>query len=279
MTHSKTCQTTEDSLSLTSLPPSTIVSTNTETQFDFMAHQKKRAELFNKTEMPPGEYDCPVCKNRRGSMTVNSTGELIFSPCSCRSIMNSFSTMESAGISPDFLSRCNWHEWQTPISWQKKAIQIALDFVEHIKNGGESWFMMAGRPGSGKTQLCTTVFMELLKSGRSGKFVSWKTFSREAKGNTNEGIEFRKIVDPIKKTQILYIDDFWKGGVSPGDVHLAFEVINARYASRKITVISSELTLDTIMRGDEAIASRLYEMIGKYYVDTSKAENWRTRRT
>lgn len=251
---------------------------NTGDPFDFMEHQKLRAEYFNRTRMPQGEYDCPICNNRRGFMKVDSTGELIFSPCACRSIINSFSTMESAGISPDFLSRCRWEDWESPVSWQKKALQIARDYVEAIERGEPSWFMMAGKPGSGKTQLCTTVFMELLKRGKSGKFVSWKAFSREAKGNTNDGLEFRKLVDPIKKTSILYIDDFWKGGVSPGDVHLAFEIINARYASRKPTILSSELTIDTIMRGDEAIASRLYEMVGGYYVDTSRADNWRTRR-
>ena len=88
-------------------------------------------------------------------------------------------------------------------------------------------------------------------------------------------------LDPQKYAHITRsgsLDDFWKGEIRPADVHLAFELINARYISKKPTILSSENTLEAILRGDEAIGSRLFEMAGGYYMDCSRARNWRTAR-
>ena len=101
---------------------------------------------------------------------------------------------------------------------------------------------------------------------------------RRAKAVGNDRDDFREETEPLKNTPLLYLDDFWKGEIRPADVHLAFELINARYISKKPTILSSENTLEAILRGDEAIGSRLFEMAGGYYVDCSRARNWRTAR-
>ena len=72
-------------------------------------------------------------------------------------------------------------------------------------------------------------------------------------------------INELIKVDVLYLDDLLKGNAAPSDadIRLLFEIINGRYlGSRKITIISSELTLKELMSIDEAIAGRIAERIG-----------------
>ena len=61
--------------------------------FDFLAAERRRAELFNQTEGTLEGYDCPECKNRGCFMAVKENGELIVRPCRCRSIRAAMAAM------------------------------------------------------------------------------------------------------------------------------------------------------------------------------------------
>jgi len=211
-------------------------------------------------------------------MTVEENGALRFQRCKCQSIRDAMGAMDRSGIPPDALAACTWENWKTPENWQRKALAMAQDYVQQIAAGDPSWFIICGTPGCGKTTLCTTIFRAIVEGGKPGLYVSWREFARRAKAVGNDRDDFREETEPLKNTPLLYLDDFWKGEIRPADVHLAFELINARYISKKPTILSSENTLEAILRGDEAIGSRLFEMAGGYYMDCSRARNWRTAR-
>jgi DNA replication protein DnaC len=211
-------------------------------------------------------------------MTVEENGALRFQRCKCQSIRDAMGVMDRSGIPPDALAACTWENWKTPENWQRRALAMAQDYVQQIAAGDPSWFIICGTPGCGKTTLCTTIFRAIVEGGKPGLYVSWREFARRAKAVGNDRDDFREETEPLKNTPLLYLDDFWKGEIRPADVHLAFELINARYISKKPTILSSENTLEAILRGDEAIGSRLFEMAGGYYVDCSRARNWRTAR-
>lgn len=209
---------------------------------------------------------------------MEENGALRFQRCKCQSIRDAMGAMDRSGIPPDALAACTWENWKTPENWQRKALAMAQDYVQQIAAGDPSWFIICGTPGCGKTTLCTTIFRAIVEGGKPGLYVSWREFARRAKAVGNDRDDFREETEPLKNTPLLYLDDFWKGEIRPADVHLAFELINARYISKKPTILSSENTLEAILRGDEAIGSRLFEMAGGYYVDCSRARNWRTAR-
>lgn len=211
-------------------------------------------------------------------MTVEENGALRFQRCKCQSIRDAMGAMDRSGIPPDALAACTWENWKTPENWQRRALAMAQDYVQQIAAGDPSWFIICGTPGCGKTTLCTTIFRAIVEGGKPGLYVSWREFARRAKAVGNDRDDFREETEPLKNTPLLYLDDFWKGEIRPADVHLAFELINARYISKKPTILSSENTLEAILRGDEAIGSRLFEMAGGYYIDCSRARNWRTAR-
>jgi len=209
---------------------------------------------------------------------VEENGALRFQRCKCQSIRDAMGAMDRSGIPPDALAACTWENWKTPENWQRRALAMAQDYVQQIAAGDPSWFIICGTPGCGKTTLCTTIFRAIVEGGKPGLYVSWREFARRAKAVGNDRDDFREETEPLKNTPLLYLDDFWKGEIRPADVHLAFELINARYISKKPTILSSENTLEAILRGDEAIGSRLFEMAGGYYMDCSRARNWRTAR-
>lgn len=211
-------------------------------------------------------------------MTVEENGALRFQRCKCQSIRDAMGARDRSGIPPDALAACTWENWKTPENWQRRALAMAQDYVQQIAAGDPSWFIICGTPGCGKTTLCTTIFRAIVEGGKPGLYVSWREFARRAKAVGNDRDDFREETEPLKNTPLLYLDDFWKGEIRPADVHLAFELINARYISKKPTILSSENTLEAILRGDEAIGSRLFEMAGGYYMDCSRARNWRTAR-
>lgn len=211
-------------------------------------------------------------------MTVEENGALRFQRCKCQSIRDAMGAMDRSGIPPDALAACTWENWKTPENWQRRALAMAQDYVQQIAAGDPSWFIICGTPGCGKTTLCTTIFRAIVEGGKPGLYVSWREFARRAKAVGNDRDDFREETEPLKNTPLLYLDDFWKGEIRPADVHLAFELINARYISKKPTILSSENTLEAILRGDEAIGSRMFEMAGGYYMDCSRARNWRTAR-
>ncbi len=92
-----------------------------------------------------------------------------------------------------------------------------------------------------------------------------------------------KEMKSLKEVDVLYIDDFFKpiGGNRPSDadIRLAYEIINARYNRRKITIISSERHISEIAEIDEAIGGRIYEYAKGYTVNIARdtARNYRLK--
>lgn len=183
--------------------------------------------------------------------------------------------LEKSGLDKT-LDVYSWERWQTVEPWQKIAYEWARKYAES-PNG---WFIMSGRPGTGKTHLCTAICGDQIKKGIPTRYLVWREFVTAAKALVTDSAEYKALVDPFKRVKVLYIDDFFKSGSgeapTAGDKNVAFELINARYADpEKITIISTELTMEKLLDVDEAIGSRIYERSKGNYLDISKKRNWR----
>ena len=111
------------------------------------------------------------------------------------------------------------------------------------------------------------------------------------KSVVNEHDEYAVMMDELKNTDVLYIDDLFKSGKgedgkpkmpTAADVNVAFEILNYRYNNPGlITIISSERTLSELLEIDEAVAGRIAEKAktGGYCINLKKdkARNWRMR--
>ena len=244
----------------------------------YIEQQRWRAEAFNRNPGNLEGYDCPECLNRGFSYKTDEEGHLISVRCKCMTIRNNRRRVEQSGLS-DLLSRSTFEAWRTETDWQGEILRSAKRFSENP----DGWFSVCGRPGTGKTHICTAICGELMKKGYDVRYMLWRDAATTLKADSmRDAAAYSREIEPLKTVRVLYIDDFFKmgGGRPPTvmDVNLAFEIINARYSTDGlITIVSTERSLDELMRIDEATASRIYERTkqNRNFYNLAGKQNWR----
>lgn len=244
--------------------------------FDFEEYRRKRIRWQNEATGHLDGIDCPICKNR-GYFVELRNGFQVSVECKCMKKRRSLKRIEKSGMK-DALTRYTLNNYQTPEQWQKDAKRKAMDY---IRNPNGRWFLAAGCVGSGKSHLCTAICGEFINAGFDVRYMRWKDDGGRMKAAVNDSREYRRMVEPMKRAKVLYIDDFWKAGnngVTKGDIDLAFEILNARYNdSALITLISTELLTGHLMEIDEAVGSRIYERSKETCIELTGKKNWRLR--
>lgn len=210
-------------------------------------------------------YNCDLCKNKGHIAYIkDDMSSLYLSECKCMPIRKSIQRMTKSGMNGDF-NKCTFEDFNTADDWQRKLKQKAMDFCG---DDSAKWFFIGGQVGCGKTHICTAIVKHYLLSGKNVIYMLWCEESKRLKAVANDdrySTGLKKYLD----AEILYIDDFLKTrkGVAPtdADINLAFEIINHRViGGDKITIISSERTLDELIEFDEATMSRIFEKAGNY---------------
>lgn len=173
----------------------------------------------------------------------------------------SMKRIEKSGLA-DMVSRCTFETYKTDTDAAKSVKEKALRYVSE-KSG---WFFICGQPGSGKTHICTAICGELMQD-RDLRYMLWRDAAPRLKALVNDATAYEKAMRQLKEADALYIDDFLKGKITDADINLAFELINARYNSTdKLTIISTERSIDDIADMDEAVGSRIYERSKRFCV-------------
>ena len=234
-----------------------------------------KADSYNASPGYLEGVDCPICHNKGRIMYITPEGESRLRECKCLAQRRSVRYLEQSGLSK-VLDTYTWDAWQCKEPWQTQALRAAQDYAQHP----EGWFLASGRPGTGKTHLCTAICGDLLRNGNEVRYLLWREFTTQAKAIINDDEAYRSLVAPYKRVPVLYLDDLFKTGKgqepTTGDVNLAFELLNTRYADPdKLTLISTELSIAKLLDIDEAIGSRIYEKAKAHYLDLSGKKNWR----
>ena len=181
--------------------------------------------------------------------------------------------IERSGLA-EVMSRYTFDAYQATNPRLKSIKAAALRYAEQAQN---EWFVIVGRPGSGKTHICTAIIGRLIEHGANCKYMLWRDEVREMKSLVNDDAAYKRRMEELKKIDVLYIDDFFKGTPTDGDKNVAFELLNSRYNQRKRTIISGERSIEAIMDIDEAIGSRIYERSKGGYCFETPGDNWRLR--
>ena len=257
--------------------------------------QKERMEhrviLYNSdvgTRNEEDGYDCPECKNRGFSYVVteyHGVYDTAISICKCDAIRRTRLRLKKAGLL-NMVTKCTFDAYQTPDKWQSIIKNKAIQFCEDDEH---RFFFIGGQSGAGKTHICTAITAHYINQGKKARYMVWFDEANKLKGLVTEPGEYAAVMDEIKKTDVLYIDDLFKpikganGQVTPpsyADIRLAMEIINYRYNNPGlITIISGERTIDELIYLDEALAGRISQLSkeGGYCINLSKdsRKNWR----
>ena len=214
-------------------------------------------------------YNCPECRNKGFIQVMVENGPSFYDmmrPCKCDEIRRTRLRLKKAGLL-HMVETCTFDRYQTPDAWQATIKEKAQRFC---RDDEHRFFFIGGQSGAGKTHICTAITAFYIDQGKRAKYMVWIDESNKLKGLVTKPGEYAAVMDEIKKTEVLYIDDLFKpikganGQITPpsyADIRLAMEIINYRYNNPDlITIISGERTIDELIYLDEALAGRISQL-------------------
>lgn len=235
-------------------------------------------------------YNCPICKNKGFIQVMIESGPTFYDVmqfCKCDEIRRQRLRLKTAGLL-HMVESCTFERYETPDAWQAHIKATAQRFTQDDEH---RFFFIGGQSGAGKTHICTAITAHYIDQGKRARYMVWFDEANKLKGLVTEPGQYAAVMDEIKKTEVLYIDDLFKpikganGQITPpsyADIRLAMEIINYRYNNPDlITIISGERTIDELIYLDEALAGRISQLSkeGGYCINLKKdsGRNWRLR--
>lgn len=229
-------------------------------------------------DKPPEDgIDCPTCHGTGYVKHTDADGHESVSHCpDCYGKRIVHRYLAASGISQEDYDRYLMDNFDPKKSTMAAAMyNLAGDYLADFQSTKKG-FGIFGASGMGKTHICIAVCKEITERYHEPHFyfqyrTVMPTLIKAAKGfSTDYDAEMGK----WKTRPNLYIDDLFKlaGTVVDGhlidinsdDLKIMFDLINARYVNGLRTIFSSEYTVHDITAIDEALGSRIYEMIAPY---------------
>lgn len=256
--------------------------------YDFTKEDFKEIHLleireYNNSKGILNEYDgidCKICLNRGDFKGINEYGNDEYANCSCWDVRREKRQLIKMGLGVQ-LKTCTLDSYMVKEDWQAKVLQSAKMYLDDYAS---NWFFIAGQPGSGKTHICIALINELFNKKIKCKYIRWCDFIKQAQALNFKEKEYTELLNEVKNAEVLYIDDYLKPikGELPnvGEIRLAFEVIDYRYASYAPTIISGERRLSEVIDIDEALGTRIAERANDFTLNISadRGKNQRMRR-
>lgn len=236
---------------------------------------KNYVKNYNSTTGNLEHINCDKCNNRGNIMVVNEGNNRYnyIIRCECMNERESIERFKKSGLE-SLRQKYTFSKFKRDNEKSEAIYKLALEFLENIDK--KEWFFIGGQVGAGKTHICTAICLNLLKSSKL-KFMEWVKDSTVIKGCVLDTVDYIKEISKFLYVDVLYIDDFFKGNISKADIRLAFEILNYRYNNDLITIISSERSIDEILKIDEAIGSRIYERAYNFTLEIEKDETMNFR--
>lgn len=219
-----------------------------------------------------------VCSKCRGVGFIVKRDEKyqdIITPCSCSVKDNVKSKWKRAGLNVDNsnLSFKNYKVFNDLTRYCRNRALVYVKGFKEIRNKRQNSIAFLGQVGSGKTHLSIAIAMNLMESGVRAYYMPYRDAITKIKQNMMDDEVYKKSMDKYKTSEILIIDDLFKGKVTESDINIVFEIINYRYLNNLPLVISSEYTMEKLLDLDEAVGSRIFEMCRGNVVEIHGKEN------
>lgn len=158
---------------------------------------------------------------------------------------------------PDRYQNETLETYQAQTEPQKKLLAACRGFLQNIKRRLFKSLCMLGDPGTGKTHLACAMLREYGGQYRTAPELVEEL--RRAKSYTSEYTE-PEIVDYYGRVPLLVIDEIGRGINATDEKYMIYQVINARYCTKKPTVLISNYNKsDFLQYIGVAAADRLVE--------------------
>ena len=147
--------------------------------------------------------------------------------------------------------------YQVTNEMQKTTSKAIVEFLREIKCGAFRTLVLIGTAGTGKTHLACGTVREY-----GGKYATAPDIVEEirrAKSFSADQTE-KQIIDHYSNVKLLVVDEIGRGIAATDEKYMLYQIINARYNTRKPTVLISNFTkADFLKYIGVAAADRLVE--------------------
>ncbi|MGX4598941.1 ATP-binding protein [Faecalimicrobium sp. JNUCC 81] len=198
------------------------------------------------------KYNCPKCEDKEYTITKDNAVKW----CECREQRLAKERIEKSGLSYRF-DKNKFNNYKVNNFQRKNAVETCLKYIKSFDK--MKCLLLAGQVGSGKTHLAIATCSVLLKSV-GVRYADFVNEIARMKFNQLDQEDFTKTLDKYRNVTVLFIDDLYKGDVSPATQRIVQDIVNYRYNNNKAMIITTELDKDGLLKINEATASRIIEM-------------------
>lgn len=241
--------------------------------FNKIAEFVQKMSEKQKTTKEIKEYKCKKCKDVGYIYTFNEYG-LIQSTkeCECTKAKRAADRIQKSGLVKQ-MEKCTFEKFNAYNNELKFNKALALGFAMDLDGNS---ILLLGQSGSGKTHLATAICKELLYEHKIPlNYTTYREIIAAVKPLTMYPDERIKALDKYLNIKALYIDDLFKGTATDTDVSIMFEILDYRYTHDLITIITSELTVEELLKKDEALIGRVIEKSNDYILKFDNTPNYR----
>lgn len=245
---------------------------------------EKTIERLKKIEIPeppPRTYECPECQDSGIIVYVGEDGVEYGRTCKCMELKRAKQILKSSGISSEF-QKINFEQFNTFDNKElSNAKSTAISYYKAFlktENERHNSILFSGQVGAGKTHLGMAIANNLMEQKIPVVFMPYRNVVTQLKQNITDEEAYLREMSKYLNARVLFIDDLLKGKITESDVNIMFELINYRYLNHMPMIVTTEKTIEELLKFDEAVGSRIIEMSrGNIVTLQSKSLNYRLR--
>lgn len=231
-------------------------------------HSKNQIQMIRSSESEV----CPKCHNCGWVITEDGgQGTAVECDCGIRKKMIHNSRLKFADIPEAFrdvrLDNFKKSVYQVPENREivveiAKAVRYWLQNLKSMKERGIGLYFYSGTKGSGKTRLAVSIANELIeKYDTRVKFsTSIQILDEITKTWKDKEFSESELINQLVDSEILIIDDFGTENAKDWKNEKFYSIINGRYVEKKITIFTSNFSLDDLSY-DDRIINRIKERV------------------
>ena len=219
-----------------------------------------RMKSYSK-DAPKRNYKCEECRDYGYIRQEDGN----FKRCACEIKRLAENRMKNQGFTAGEMTMKQFNTDDEIARVMKSKAQAYIDSYPNGKS-----MAVLGQVGSGKTHLVVGLAQEIMNKGHEVTYMPYVDMMTQLRQAIFNAEEYARLMDAMKKTELLVIDDFLKGNILPNDLGIVFELINYRYLNKKPFVISSEKLLDEIIQLDEALGTRISQVTKGFRIQVKR---------
>lgn len=184
---------------------------------------------------------CPICDDT-GWKAIDDNGVRRVVRCDCWKAGIASSLLSEARI-PARYNRCELSNFEQNFDSLRDAYRKAADFANAFPIVDRG-LLFHGQPGVGKTHLATAILKDCIRrKAARGKFYETSELLRLLRETYGTGTRVNEmdILRPVMDADLVVLDDLGQEKTSDWVQETIGLIINTRYASRKPTIITTNL--------------------------------------